>query len=601
MAVNSLFLKEKNRMPSNESDGRPLAYSYARMSTEAQLKGDSRRRQLELSKAYAIQHDLNLVESLLDVGKSGYTGANVSDGALGVFLKAIRAGKVVAGTYFIVESLDRISRLSPTEAFDIFRTITLAGIYIVDIQNGKIYSKDMDLAELLATLMYMNRAHEESKTKSLRLSAAWANKRNNANIKNLTKTCPSWLIPNKDGIGFSIDENKADIVRRIFRMSADGYGTLAIERALNKERVPGIGKTASWHKSYIQKILGNRAVLGEMQPHIMNGGKRQKHSSPIPGYFPRIIEDELFFRSFSGKAIRRIKGAGRKGNLVSNMFSGLLVCEYCNSSMKYEDKGPPPKGGRYIVCSRAHRGIGCERHYWRYQEFERAVLGYVAEIRLISLFDKDKSETERTELFNKLTGLDGKIAALTAMHGEAFSLLEPGNETRRLIVTEKMKSIEKEIERCKSEQNDINHQLVKLETDANFDPNELQKLVSDIQDDNEYNYHLRIKIQFHLKEVFKSIEVAAGGKRPFFTNLLEDLKVTYGQTKDRNVALKIERVEKALLGEGLDTPYFHGVFKDNSFRTIQVDNPFNPVPLSDAFGPAGENYEDIQVSVRFDF
>ncbi|OZA00931.1 MAG: hypothetical protein B7X99_02505, partial [Rhizobiales bacterium 17-65-6] len=89
-------------MPSNESDGRPLAYSYARMSTEAQLKGDSRRRQLELSKAYAIQHDLNLVESLLDVGKSGYTGANVSDGALGVFLKAIRAGKVVAGTYFIV-------------------------------------------------------------------------------------------------------------------------------------------------------------------------------------------------------------------------------------------------------------------------------------------------------------------------------------------------------------------------------------------------------------------------------------------------------------------------------------------------------------------
>ena len=41
---------------------RPHAYSYIRMSTDLQLKGDSRRRQLELSKTFAAEHDLELVD-----------------------------------------------------------------------------------------------------------------------------------------------------------------------------------------------------------------------------------------------------------------------------------------------------------------------------------------------------------------------------------------------------------------------------------------------------------------------------------------------------------------------------------------------------------
>jgi DNA invertase Pin-like site-specific DNA recombinase len=41
---------------------KPQAYSYLRMSTDLQLKGDSRRRQLEASRAYVEANGLELAK-----------------------------------------------------------------------------------------------------------------------------------------------------------------------------------------------------------------------------------------------------------------------------------------------------------------------------------------------------------------------------------------------------------------------------------------------------------------------------------------------------------------------------------------------------------
>lgn len=65
-------MKEK----SNES--KPLAYSYVRMSTTAQMKGDSLRRQSDPARKYALENGLTLVEDfdLKDIGLSAYSGKN---------------------------------------------------------------------------------------------------------------------------------------------------------------------------------------------------------------------------------------------------------------------------------------------------------------------------------------------------------------------------------------------------------------------------------------------------------------------------------------------------------------------------------------------
>jgi len=95
------------------------AFSYIRMSTDAQLLGDSRRRQLDASAKFAHEHGLLLVEDfkLEDIGVSAFKGANVASGAFGRFLEAVRSGKIAKGSYLLVESLDRLSRQAQLPQF----------------------------------------------------------------------------------------------------------------------------------------------------------------------------------------------------------------------------------------------------------------------------------------------------------------------------------------------------------------------------------------------------------------------------------------------------------------------------------------------------
>src|SRR5436305_1352308 len=93
----------------------PTAYSYIRFSHPDQAKGDSVRRQTEAAAEWCACHGVTLDQSttLRDLGKSAYTGAhrkNPDRHALAAFLKLVEDGRVPAGSYLLVENLDRLSR-----------------------------------------------------------------------------------------------------------------------------------------------------------------------------------------------------------------------------------------------------------------------------------------------------------------------------------------------------------------------------------------------------------------------------------------------------------------------------------------------------------
>lgn len=67
----------------------PVAYSYARFSSLGQVGNDSLRRQLELSKNYALKHGLTIVEDLRDLGMGAYKGKNARDGAFSKFIENV--------------------------------------------------------------------------------------------------------------------------------------------------------------------------------------------------------------------------------------------------------------------------------------------------------------------------------------------------------------------------------------------------------------------------------------------------------------------------------------------------------------------------------
>ena len=120
---------------------RPKAYSYLRMSTEQQLKGDSLRRQMEASRQYAAEHELLLVDSLQDIGVSAYKGKNRTQGALRHFSDLVEEGKIERGSYLLLESLDRLSREQVRQALPFLLSLVSAGINITDTwrSNYRLY------------------------------------------------------------------------------------------------------------------------------------------------------------------------------------------------------------------------------------------------------------------------------------------------------------------------------------------------------------------------------------------------------------------------------------------------------------------------------
>lgn len=384
------------------------AYSYIRFSTPEQSKGDSLRRQTELSEKYALANNLELDKTLklTDLGVSAFDNSNVTKGSLGVFLDLIQKEKIDRGSYLLVESLDRLSRAQVLDALGVFISIISAGIIIVTLKDNVVYSEDSingNWSNLIMSLVIMNRAAEESSTKSFRGRAAWDNKRKNIHKKRLTARCPYWLKPTDDEVGFETIPERANIVKKIFDMAKNGMGNYTITIRLNQNKVPTFSnKTDGWHPSYIQKLLRNKAVYGEFQMSTQRDGEIKTVKQPIEGYYPAVLSKEEWTLVNSIRSSRTTAGGRKKGKHLSNLFSGLIKCGYCNSPMNMGGYAKPHKTGtgkkpKFVACSKARRGLGCKYSSWNYNELENEILTYCHSIDFAQALGKSSTLANKAE------------------------------------------------------------------------------------------------------------------------------------------------------------------------------------------------------------
>jgi DNA invertase Pin-like site-specific DNA recombinase len=264
------------------------AYSYIRFSTPEQMKGDSLRRQLAGSLQWATEHDYELDTSLRDLGVSAYSGANRTEGSLKKFIDLIEQGHISEGSVLILESLDRLSREELTKSLNLFISILSAGIKIVTLADKQEYTAASinNIGNLVISLVSMARAHEESAIKSQRVRASLKARISNAHHKKVTGRCPNWLKYNKEDDEFEIIEERAELIREIFRKATSGLGMTRIAYELNENNIPTWGKAVGWNATYIQVILKSRTLLGEFQPHSHETGKKVPWGDPIIGYYP---------------------------------------------------------------------------------------------------------------------------------------------------------------------------------------------------------------------------------------------------------------------------------------------------------------------------
>jgi DNA invertase Pin-like site-specific DNA recombinase len=549
------------------------------MSTDVQLKGDSRRRQLEKSEAYAKAHGLELApeDQLEDIGISAFKGDNLKEGALGRFLEVVEKGLVPKGSYLLVESLDRLSRQKINISLALFLRIIDAGINLVTLADNHVYrAGEPDLQDLIVSLVSMSRAHEESAVKSQRLGAAWKNKRAMASEgRPMTKWAPAWLRLSSDRTRFEVIPDRIEIVQRIFNEAASGIGMYVIARRLNSSNVPTFSRSNGWHQSYISKILSNRAVLGEFQPGTRKDGVRVAEGEAIKNYYPAIIDEKLFFQAQYGRDQRKIKtAAGRKGQAFANLFSGLATCAYCGEKVLYENKGSGPKGGSYLVCDGARRKLGCEALRWRYKDFEASFLAFVQEIDLASILCSAEDSQKRALLEKEVAAIKGELSSTMKLMEQTYILLSTTGSME--FVSLKLKELDSK--RTALTQELVAKEAEKLAFDAKEERfhtsrDEIKTLVAQLQElPTAELYKQRAQIASRLRTLVTTLLVAPQGEAPKMRKTI----ATLHELEDRPGDDVMELMSSLANKTDQSRPYFAVGFNDAAVRIV---HPLKDDPL----------------------
>lgn len=418
-------------------------WPYGRFSSKPQEEGDSRDRQDKAVADWITRNKIpkeQVQKTIFDTGVSGFTGANLRDGGgLAQFIQKIKDRTVSPGDVLLVENLDRLSRLKPTDAQALILRIVKAGIRIAitegyyEITERNLNSGDGTYWRLMGEI---ERAHRESKRKQSLRTSAWRTQRELASKGIRTKhRCPSYLEWDEVHQCYKKIPKHSNTVKKLFKL-AQKMGAMSIFYYLQDrpDEHPPFGRSGSWNSSYIKQILRDRAVLGE---HIFRAQVTDEDGyavldetghktfspvgEPIAKYYPRVIDDKLWY-DVQKKLDDRVFNDQGAGDNVPNLFSGLVYCGSCGAKMLIRDarrknlkrSGDALRVYKYYRC-KAHlesRGKKCaNRVSWNRDDLEKRILALLVNYLDPTLVQSD-GELELGCIGNEIDSVLGEISTL---------------------------------------------------------------------------------------------------------------------------------------------------------------------------------------------
>lgn len=421
---------------------RPKAYSYVRFSTKRQGKGDSLQRQLDRSRQYAAEHDLDLQEkSFEDLGVSAFDRSNVTKGALAAFIQAAESGVIERGSYLLVENLDRLSRADLVDGISLLDRLVKLGVRVVTLIDGKVLDEESikDPMSLFWAVMVFIRANEESATKSDRVKKAHQRKRDSQSPFAFGQG-PGWLRPNEAKSGWEVIPEKAASVVKVFELCARGVGSTAIARLANREGWPVPGTADDWHKTLPHKLIHNRRVLGEFEPMVKDGKERRSTGECWQNYYPAVVSPELFAAAQAAAERRRMLPKRRDCG-YHNVFQGLLRCGHCGATLARKrkagaktEKSRNSAGYALFACVDRERGR-TECPNWNARELETRLLppliqcvsaevleGNVKKDALVALEAERASHSQDKKALENLLAIVERVGASDTLAGRIRSL-----------------------------------------------------------------------------------------------------------------------------------------------------------------------------------
>ena len=330
-----------------------------------------------------------------------------------------------------------------------------------------------------------------------------------------------------------VDDEAAQVVRRVYSMTLEGFGTEQIAAQLEKDDVltpraywltkgikrPGKGKQqppTKWNSSTITKILSLQEYCGDIL-NFKTYSKSYKNKKRIDNDRENwvVFQDvhEAIIERAVYEQVQQKRGKIRKrrtNNGEHNMFSGLLVCADCGSNLHFHfNQGNPEI--KYFNCSnyKGNRGTCTSTHYVRVDFLEEVVLGEIRRLtKFASLYedefvkavighsqqaeqtDRKLKEKELKTVLARDEELDGLFERIYEdnvsgkLSDDRFAKMSRRYEDEQKELSEKIKKLRSEIEKqsSRSKTTDMFIGLVRKYTRARkLTPRMLNELIEKIE------------------------------------------------------------------------------------------------------------------------
>ena len=211
-------------MKAKKTDNGKITALYERLSRDDDLTGDSNSiiNQKKLLEDYAKDHGFTNCVHFTD---DGWSGANFDRPNWKRMIAAIEAGEV---SHVLVKDLSRVGRDYLQVGFYTEVMFREHGVRFVAIANG-VDSDKRESSEFAPFLNIMNEWYAKDTSKKIR--STFKAKGNSG--KHVASTTPyGYLKDPENKVHWIVDEEAAQIVRRIFQMTMDGYGPYQIAKKL---------------------------------------------------------------------------------------------------------------------------------------------------------------------------------------------------------------------------------------------------------------------------------------------------------------------------------------------------------------------------------
>ena len=360
---------------------------YERLSRDDELAGESnsivnQKRYLE---SYAEQHGyINIVHYTDD----GWSGGNFDRPDWKRLIGDIEAGLV--GTV-LVKDMSRIGRDYLQTGFYTEVLFRQHGVHFIAVANN-VDSEDTNTNEFAPFLNIMNEWYLRDQSRKVKAAVQMKGK---AGLPTSCNAIYGYKKNPEDKNHWLIDEEAAEVVRRIFRLAIEGNGPHTIARMLMKDGVEtpasyfarkGLGTSSGIKKSgpydWSGKTVSNILAKPEYIGHTVNF-RTHKESYKSKKIIPNPQDEWLIFENTHDPIVdvetwelaQKLRKTVRRADPIQDAspLTGLLYCADCGEKMfrhrkNYNTKSKGQKIYDYYECStysksQRHAIQECSGHY----------------------------------------------------------------------------------------------------------------------------------------------------------------------------------------------------------------------------------------------